>query len=48
MSTDQKDAKDRTIYETIWRDLVDIYDFVEDSEIDTETVSEEMLEEVNS
>jgi hypothetical protein len=44
MSTDQKDAKDRTIYETIWRDLVDIYDFVED----TETVSEEMLEEVNS
>jgi len=44
MSTEQKDTKNRTIYETIWRDLVDIYDFVEDSEI----VSEEMLEEVNS
>lgn len=29
MSTDQKDAKDRTIYETIWRDLVDIYEFVD-------------------
>lgn len=44
MSTEQKDAKNRTIYETIWRDLVDIYDFAEGSEI----FSEEMLEEANS
>ena len=41
---DDKTEKDKTMYETIWRDLVDIYNFVEDSE----AVSEKMLEEVNS
>lgn len=41
---DDKTEKDKTLYETIWRDLVDIYDFVE-----VEQESElKMPEEVNS